>query len=91
MMRSDIFVAINWELLRAAEKYETRFRSLNEALGTIRAEYRELEDTIVQHQGRDRIQEEAVQVAAMAIKLVRYIDEKDAFDRSAEHFKEEKP
>ena len=90
-MVNRIFDDIREEMTHAAEKYAPEFASMNEALGTIRAEYRELEDTIVQHQGGARIREEAIQVAAMAIKLVRYIDDKDAFDRSAEHFEEEKP
>ena len=73
-----IFNDICAELARAGAKYAPEFASMNEALGTIRAEYRELEDALVQHQGGARIREEAVQVAAMAIKLVQYLDREAA-------------
>ena len=88
MAINRVFNDIRNELARAGQKYAPEFASMNEALGTIRAEYCELEDTIVLHRDPARIREEAIQVAAMAIKLVRYIDEKDAFDRSAEYFEE---
>lgn len=69
-----VFNDIKDELDRAGAKYAPTFNSLNEALGTIRAEYRELEDTIVQHQSPENIREEAIQVAAMAVKLIEFLE-----------------
>jgi len=65
---------IDAELARAGNKYAMEFNSLNEALGTIRAEYRELEDDIIRHATPERIKAEALQVAAMCVKLVQYLE-----------------
>lgn len=62
------------ELDRANVKYDTRFHSLNEALGTLYAEFSELRQEIVSHGPSGRIRAEAVQVAAMAIKLIQFVD-----------------
>lgn len=64
------------ELEQSKAKYYPRFHSLNEALGTIRAEYRELEDEIVKHAAPERIKAEALQVAAMCVKLIQYLETK---------------
>lgn len=65
---------IKRELIRGARKYGSVFNSPNEALGTIYSEFTELKNAIVAHEPPARIREEAVQVAAMAIKLVQYLD-----------------
>lgn len=72
-----IYADIEAELNRANQKYQSRFNSLNEALGTIRAEYCELESEIVQHAAPERVREEAVQVAAMCVKLIQYLDREE--------------
>ena len=69
-----IYAEIQTELERAGAKYEERFHSLNEALGTIYGEFCELRQEIVGHGPHYRVREEAVQVAAMAVKLVQYLD-----------------
>jgi hypothetical protein len=69
-----IFQDIDAELLRANTKYASEFNSMNEALGTLYAEFTELKTAIVAHSSPERIREEAIQVAAMAVKLAQYLD-----------------
>ena len=66
-----VFNDIRNEMARAGQKYAPEFASMNEALGTIRAEYCELEDAIVQHQGGARVREEAIQVADRVLVMAR--------------------
>lgn len=73
-MRAGIYADISAELDRAGAKYEPRFHSLNEALGTIYGEFCELRQEIVGHGPHYRVRDEAIQVAAMAVKLVQYLD-----------------
>lgn len=75
-LAATIFADIDVELSRANTKYAPTFNSLNEALGTITAEYTELSAEIIAHSPSERIREEAIQVAAMAVKLVQYLDSK---------------
>ena len=63
------------ELDRANSKYASRFNSLNEALGTLYAEFSELRQEIVAHGPTGSIRAEAVQVVAMCIKLIQYLDD----------------
>jgi hypothetical protein len=71
---AKIFADIALELESANKMYAPRFNSLNEALGTIRAEYCELESEIVIHGRPERIRAEAIQVAAMCCKLAQYLE-----------------
>lgn len=64
------------ELERANNKYEPRFHSLNEALGTVYGEFCELRNDIVGHDPVHKIRTEAIQVAAMCIKLIQFLDGK---------------
>lgn len=71
-----IFKDIDEELIRANEKYDPNFRSLNEALGTLYAEFCELRNDIIGHEPPHKVRLEAIQVAAMAIKTVQYLDKR---------------
>ena len=71
-----LYAEIEAELQRAAEKYEPEFADIMQALGVLYAEFCELRDEIIQHSPPERVREEAIQVAAMAQKLVRYLDGK---------------
>ena len=72
----SVYADIEAELKRAAEKYEPEFSDIMQALGVICAEFCELRDEIIKHSPPERVREEAVQVAAMATKLVQYLDGK---------------
>ena len=62
------------ELTRANEIHG-KFNSSNEAAGVIREEYLELEHELF-HGNPDRAREEAIQLAAVAVKTVIYLDKK---------------
>lgn len=70
---------IRKEMESIPEKYQKPFNSLHEGLAVLREEYVELEDeiffgekrteTIKRH--KERVREEAVQVAAMACRIIQ--------------------
>ena len=70
---------ISGEILAALEYADSihpqRFHSSNEAAGVIREEYLELERELF-HGSPDRAREEALQLGAMTIKTIRYLDSK---------------
>ena len=76
MTKLEISQQILEELERANTKYEPRFHSINEALGTVYAEFCEMRNDIVGHEPVHKIRSEAVQVAAMCIKLIQFLDGK---------------
>ena len=55
------------------KKHGDKFASTHEAIAVLREEYLELEQKVF-HGDRTRIREEALQVAAVAIKLVMHVD-----------------
>ena len=55
------------------KKHGDEFASTHEAIAVLREEYLELEHEVF-HGDRTRIREEALQVAAVAIKLVMHVD-----------------
>lgn len=55
------------------KKHGSEFASTHEAIAVLREEYLELEQEVF-HGDRTRIREEALQVAAVAIKLVMHVD-----------------
>lgn len=69
-----ILEEIEAELKRAAAIHGG-FNSSNEAAGVIREEYLELEAELF-HGSPDRARAEAIQLAAMAVKAVQYLDKK---------------
>ncbi len=75
-MADHIYGQVKQELIRA-EQIHGSFHSLHEGIAVLREEYRELEDAVfwgIQRTGRvDGIQKEAVQVAAMAIRLAMMV------------------
>ena len=74
-MMLDIFDEVFVELDRANSLHPVMFNSSNEAAGVVREEYLELEAELF-HGSPDRAREEAIQLAAMAIKTVQYLDKK---------------
>ena len=76
MTKLEISQQILEELERANSKYESRFHSMNEALGTVYAEFCEMRNDIVGHEPVHKIRSEAVQVAAMCVKLIQFLDGK---------------
>ena len=76
IIHRSIYSDIDAELKRAAEKYEPEFVDIMQALGVIYAEFCELRAEIIKHSPPERVREEAIQVAAMAQKLVQYLDGK---------------
>ena len=77
MTKLEISQQILVELERANAKYQPRFNSMNEGLGTLYAEFCELRNDIVGHEPVHKVRAEAVQVAAMCIKLIQYLDRTD--------------
>ena len=71
----DILDEVCVELKRANSIHPATFNSSNEAAGVIREEYLELERELV-HGNPERAREEAIQLAAMAVKAVQYLDGK---------------
>ena len=72
--------AIRIEMESIPEKYQKPFNSTHEGLGVLREEYIELENEIFfgEKKGwlnnknhKDRIREEAIQVAAMAARIIQ--------------------
>ena len=71
----DILDEVCVELKRANSIHPATFNSSNEAAGVIREEYLELEAELF-HGDPERAREEAIQLAAMAVKAVQYLDKK---------------
>jgi len=79
-MLNKILNQIKEEIEFSNKKYKTYFNSTQEALGTIREEYKELEQEIfnskevwfrdIQEDNKKKMANESIQVAAMAIKLI---------------------
>lgn len=85
-LKQDTVELIRAELASIPEKYHN-FRNVHEGLGVLREEYRELEDEMFfgerlakndphidfdyERIWRERIRKEAVQVAAMAIRIIQ--------------------
>jgi hypothetical protein len=69
---STIIQEIVNELKSANQKFPP-FNSSHEGLAILREEYLETEQAIF-HETSQRAREEAIQVAAMAVKLIRCID-----------------
>jgi len=63
------------EIIRANEIHGINFNSSNEAAGVVREEYLELEHELF-HGDPERAREEAVQLAAVAVKTICYLDGK---------------
>jgi len=67
-----VFNEIKEEIEFSNKKFQTKFNSNQEWLGTLREEYKEFEDEIFMSKGvwkaNERIKKEAIQVVAMAIK-----------------------
>ena len=67
-----VFNEIKEEIEFSNKKFQTKFNSNQEWLGTLREEYKEFEEEIFKSKevwkGNERIKKEAIQVAAMAIK-----------------------
>ena len=74
-MICDILDEVYFELKRANSLHAATFNSSNEAAGVIREEYLELEAELF-HGDPERAREEAIQLAAMAVKAVQYLDKK---------------
>ena len=72
---SKILWEVQAELDRANSLHAATFNSSNEAAGVIREEYMELEAELF-HGDPARAREEAIQLAAMAVKAVQYLDGK---------------
>ena len=73
MKEKEIFKLIEEEVKRADDRYFP-FRSNHEGISVLREEFEELWDEIKLSKnviGNKRMQEEAVQVAAMAVKFIR--------------------
>ena len=71
----DILDEVQAELDRANSLHAATFNSSNEAAGVIREEYLELEHELF-HGDPERAREEAIQLAAMAVKAIMYLDKK---------------
>lgn len=56
------------------KKHGNEFASTHEAIAVLREEYLELEQEVFHGTDRRRIREEALQVAAVAIKLIMHVD-----------------
>lgn len=56
------------------KKHGDEFASAHEAIAVLREEYLELEQEVFHGTDRRRIREEALQVAAVAIKLIMHVD-----------------
>ena len=80
IQRVDMIFVEMWKELEAArEKFED-FGNAHEAWGVIREEYLELERAIMENKNpdaRERIRAEAIQLGAMAGRLVDYLDNLD--------------
>lgn len=69
----EIFNRVRNELERSQEEYQHKFNSPEEAYGIIRREYLELEEEFQKHkkgEPQSSMFEEAMQVAAMCVKLL---------------------
>ena len=71
----DILDEVQAELDRANSIHPATFNSSNEAAGVIREEYMELEAELF-HGDPARAREEAIQLAAMCVKAIQYLDRK---------------
>ena len=71
----DILDEVFVELNRANSIHPATFNSSNEAAGVIRGEYLEAEQELF-HGDPDRARTELIQLAAMAVKAVQYLDGK---------------
>ena len=76
----SIYTDIDVELKRANSIHPTMFNSSNEAAGVIREEYLEAEHELF-HGNPNRARAELIQLAAMAVKAVQYIDMKTGGQR----------
>lgn len=74
-MMLDIFDEVFVELNRANSIHPATFNSSNEAAGVIREEYLEAETELF-HGDPERAREELIQLAAMCVKAVQYLDRK---------------
>ena len=72
-MMLDIFDEVFVELNRANSIHPATFNSSNEAAGVIREEYLEAETELF-HGDPERARTELIQLAAMAVKAVQYLD-----------------
>lgn len=75
MMLDAILAEIETELNRANSLHPAMFNSSNEAAGVIREEYLEAETELF-HGDPERARVELIQLAAMAVKAVQYLDKK---------------
>jgi hypothetical protein len=75
VMMLDILVEIKTELNRANSIHPATFNSSNEAAGVIREEYLEAETELF-HGDPERARTELIQLAAMCVKAVQYLDRK---------------
>lgn len=69
----DVILQVLDTLEWGNKKHGSEFASTHEAIAVLREEYLELEQEVF-HGDRTRIREEALQVAAVAIKLVMHVD-----------------
>ena len=74
--RLEVTISMKRHLCKLVDKYERAtakfgsFHTIHEAIGVIREEYLELEDAIFKNKPKARVEEEAIQVAAMCIRLL---------------------
>lgn len=73
----DILDLILEEYIRATSKFPRPFSSGHEGYGVIKEELDELWDEIKQDGGKQRKKEEAVQLAAMAVRFIAELCKED--------------
>lgn len=76
-LKKETAEAIRIEMESIPEKYMKPFNSMHEGLGVLREEYIELEGEIFfgeklhKEEWKQRVKEEAIQVAAMAARIIQ--------------------
>lgn len=80
MTRSDIYQKLASEVIEADDRYGP-FASSHEGLGVLTEEYHELVEAIRSNKS-ESIREEALQVAAVAVRLAMAMDEPATLGRS---------
>jgi|ERR1039458_937698 hypothetical protein len=79
----NILAEIAGEVIRAIDLFPAPMNSVHEALGVIREEYKEYEDTVFDfnlRKGRDtrpHMRDELIQLAAMCVKAILYTVDQD--------------
>ena len=70
-MHPATMIEINRELASIPEKYQKHFNSTHEGFAVLKEEVDELWDEVKSNAPKDRLREEAIQVAAMVIRFIQ--------------------